>query len=393
MPASVPDMKLMYIRRVTLHDVIDGYDKTGVDFIAMRTDTDGTSRLYPVGSDDLGLYYIVPKVAAWLGLNTDEGFSVIFMVMLTAALLVSIGVCWVYMRSLAMKILATVELLALSVVIYKAGDVYVFLAVLPMLVLPLVLLMIERQLSLRTWAIVIVVIGLLIGMAHTIRTHSGTAATLFLFIMLFFATKFSWREKVMLLVFFGMMWFVPNLFFKYKLTQRDEFLKQTVQNYNPDDALNRHHFWHPVYLGLGFLYNVHGIIYNDSFAIKKVDTLAPGTTLEMPLYEELLKAEVIYLFKTNTLFVCKTYAAKLGVLAFYFLVAANLGAWGIWRTVEWNTRHLAFLAALGFSSLFGIIAVPNVPYMVGLFAVSTLYGLFSLEEGLRAGKIKFPTRG
>ena len=125
-----------------------------------------------------------------------------------------------------------------------------------------------------------------------------------------------------------------------------------------------------------------GIVYKDSVAEDKVRSISPNTVKRSPEYEQILKYEVLYILRYKRDFFIYTVFAKIGVMLFFLLKSANLGLIAAYFYPKNRSLDFAFVSALLFSSLFGILVMPLVHYVLGFIAFALFYGLVSVNEAI-----------
>ena len=50
--------------------------------------------------------------------------------------------------------------------------------------------------------------------------------------------------------------------------------------------------------------------------------------------------------------------------------------------------NLLFLLAIGFNMIFGVLAMPSYTHLLGLFAFSTLFNIYSIDFAVQKGFLK-----
>lgn len=78
-------------------------------------------------------------------------------------------------------------------------------------------------------------------------------------------------------------------------------------------------------------------------------------------------------FRKNLPFVIESFFAKLGIILFYILTFFNFGLLYIFRYRERLFLDTAFVLSVVFSSLFGLLTIPSISYLMGLIAVLSTY--------------------
>jgi len=176
---------------------------------------------------------------------------------------------------------------------------------------------------------------------------------------------------------------MPMFYFHTLFQQRDAYFASN-KSY-AEQLLGGHPLWHSVYIGLGFLDNEYGLKYNDDVAYNKVRSISPGTRLVSPEYEQILKRETFKFIREHPRFVLYTLFAKLGIAFFFLLVFANIGLLAAIRYPKGWPLELSFWGAISISALPGIIVIPTPPYLLGLIALATIYGIVSINHAVENG--------
>ena len=149
--------------------------------------------------------------------------------------------------------------------------------------------------------------------------------------------------------------------------------------------------WHPIYLGFSFLgyANKDRIVWDDFFAYKKVQELAPGVTFQQTQeYEKVLKNEVFNMIKNQREFVIWTLFAKLGILFWYLLYFANIGLLAFFFVAHRWRLMVSFLWTFMLSSIHSILVLPTYAYALGFITVAFLFGITYINEFLMQYNLK-----
>jgi hypothetical protein len=370
-------MKMMPCQYQMLKEALWGYLKTGIPFIAY----DG-ELLKPVGlGDDIGLYYFIPKISHLLGISINQSVDLLFMSMIIGSLTMGIiGLCLI-LKNIKTKVLGMLEIMLLTYWYYfLVGGIYIIFLIITIAVIPLLFYFSRKQKINFIFIVFLLFSGVAIEIANIFRSHAGTGVLIFMLIILVFYVQSSWKQKMILLMFVAIGVLAPSLFFHQILDKRDMYLKNLYPNYKV--ALRGHPFWHTAYIGFGFLNNEFGIKYKDEIAIGKVKSISPETAYLSEEYETILRNETLNLIRTNRLFVFQSIFAKVGVIFLYLLVFANVGLIAtIFYKKDWRIE-MAFWSGMIFNSLFGILAIPSLWYLMGFITLAVLYGIFSIDEAL-----------
>lgn len=153
-----------------------------------------------------------------------------------------------------------------------------------------------------------------------------------------------------------------------------------------------HPFWHPTYLGLGWLDNKYGIKWNDTIAANAVYAVDPGAGYLTPRYESILRHKWFHIAETNPGFLLRVWWSKGVTLIgyamerFWLAAAFAIGMVAVARRRKEYARWFAFLVpsiVVLVAPL--VLAIPIAPYDVGwlaLWGFVWLLGVLWLVEEL-----------
>jgi hypothetical protein len=364
-------MNIMPCRYQELAYALAGYAKTGLQLVGFNG-----KQIIPSGlSDDIGLYYFVPKLVRLFHITLDQAIGLFFYTIVTVSCLFSLIGFFVLNTSWLFRGWAAISLVAFCAFSCRGmTDVYLVSSSLAIAIVPWALYFMRTTGHQKLFVMFLFLCGIATGYAHYIRAFSGIVTFVFMILSLVLSTVRSWKNKVILcaVLFAGVAFPIVN--FELLIKQRKNYFGPRMDHFE-----NRHVFWHTVYAGFGFLNNDLGIKWDDATIIEKIKKVSPNVAYPTREYESAVKNEVFYLFKNRSHFVISTIFAKLGVIFYYFLLFANLGLLvAFFCRKSWRVE-LLFLSALCLSSLFGIIALPGSYYLSGFVAYAFLYGLVSIE--------------
>jgi hypothetical protein len=144
----------------------------------------------------------------------------------------------------------------------------------------------------------------------------------------------------------------------------------------------QHPFWHSAYIGLGYLPNRYGIVYNDTSGIREVESLRPGTAYLSPEYERTLRHRYLELLRHDPGFVLRNLWVKLRVILAdttdrYWLALIALPVALLFGPRRRDVRLDVALAvpALALMLVGPALTVPETQYESGWFGV---WGYLSL---------------
>jgi MFS family permease len=366
-----------------LRAAVDGYRHTGVPLVSY----DGVT-LGPAGaSNDVGMFYFIPRISNAFGLSSTTAADVFLLATLAVGLLIGAIVMPMLFSRWSSRVVGWMAIALIGIVSFLVGDQYVIAPAMAVgLFLPFLCAR-QRRLSNSLLVVLLLAVGLVAGLAHMTRAHSATAVLLAIAVLLLFARNHSLTRRWLLLLTLLIGTSAPPLFFKVIVARRDAYLREHRPDYRPVYAA--HPFWHSVYIGFGFLSNPYVPAYRDEVAIARVAAVAPGTPYVSREYERVLRSEVFKLVKERPAFVAGTIFAKLGVIALFLLLYANVGLIAAMMRRNPLPVEGAFWVAMGFSALQGILVVPWPPYLSGFIAFAVLYGAISLT-GLLEAKRRAP---
>jgi len=372
-------MEIMPSRYQRLQEAIAGYEKTGNPLISY----DGEMFKPCTVSDDIGIYYFVPKIAHLLNISIDHAIDIFFIGMIICSLVLGIiGVLLLFKTWLSRSV-AVVALFLLAFVSFKVGGLYLVSPSITVSIVPLFLYFTKNKSLSTAFVLFAFLAGVGLGTAHFLRSHAGTAVFIFMISVVVLYLQSHWRQKAVLVLFMVVGLLVPMRYFGGLIDRRDAYLEKYQAGYKKVPP--QHPFWHPVYVGFGFLNNKYGIEYDDKVGYEKVRSIAPDVARCSQEYEAILKKEVFRLIKNDPFFAVKTFFAKIGVILFYLLVFANLGLIAAVHYPKPWPLELAFWIAMGFSALFGILIMPRAGYLSGFVAFATLYGVVSINQAIECG--------
>jgi hypothetical protein len=382
-------MEIMPYRQEVLRQTLEGYERTGVPLVAANGDVLGPAGL----TDDVGIYAIIPRLARTLDLSLPQAIDTFFIGIVLVALVAGIVGCFRCFRSWWLRGWSVLMLVVVSRLCLQLGDVYIVPATLAVGLLPWYLYFF-RQRTTSVWFVgFAVLLGAAVGTGHWVRGHAGTPILLFVLISLALCAHRSPRRRAAILaaLFAGLL--IPTVYFHSLVGERDRYLAEIRPGYEPVTA--RHPLWHNVYIGFGFLRNVHGIRYSDDIAAERARQLQPGVTYMSAEYQRLLRGEVLRLLREDPWFVIRTLGGKFGVLLRFLLFYANIGLFVPLLRPKGRAIESAFWVALAFGSLYGLLVMPYPRYALGFIALAALYGLYGLERlacrpliaGLPAGSV------
>lgn len=379
-------ISLMPYRHLELRYALAGYLRSKIPLVAF----DGAKYFKAGYGDDPGMYYFVPRLAAFLNLPLERALDLFFGAILMVSFVVgAIGLVLVVHRW-PLKLWALFGLCLLLWFSFRKGDIYTALSVPVVAVVPWLLYLRKKHSASLVLAAFLFGAGLLAGFANQVRGQAATGLMIFALILVAFELNRGWAPKVALLAALAAGFLVATVYFDSLLTRRDAFLASSQPGYT--QTVDRHSVWHTLYIGLGYLKdNPYVPGYLDGAAVQAVYSISPSTIPLSPEYERILRGEIFRIAREHPMFIAATLIAKSRVLLFLLLCWANFGLLAAAFYPKGWALESAFWAALGFNALFGLIAIPQIQYLLGFMAFAMIYGIASLEwafERKRPGEIR-----
>ncbi len=349
-----------------------GYESSGQPLVGWL----GGKYINPSYGEDQGMFWLIPSLIRTFNINLDQGIDLFFVGIFASSFCLGILGFLLLFRHSFSRLIGVIGLSALYFVIWKVGDLYIFYAASAVAVVPLFLWLWKRTQWPRGLSIFLFLSGAAIGLCETARSHSATAAILFLLAVLIFGKEYlpKWR-----LIFCGALVLgaaIPIAAFHHTLVKRDAFLMAQNPGFPP--AISHHVFWHSVYIGFGFLDNPYVPAYKDVVGFDKARSVDPNVLLLSPHYEGILRGQVWQLARAHPGFLLATVAAKIVIVIIVILACANAGLLAAFLYPADPLINTAFWIAICFDSLFGILIIPKVSYLLGTMAFAVLYGIFNV---------------
>ena len=275
--AQQPLTKLMPIRFQEVTEAVVGFERTGVALVSVRGDS-----LIPTASyDDVGIFYLVPKLATLFHLSPASAWDLFFFLMIIPTFTIGFIGMMRMLETHGARLFYAVMFAPLFITVYLSGDIYALSPALAVAIVPYVIQFSKSnsEPSMKHW-ILFFLFGMVIMLGHSIRAHSATAIVLTFSILFFLKKQWQMREKWISLIIIVIGILSIWLFFKARFVERNAYLSQQQPNYVvPPQA---HPFWHSVYIGFGFLDNDYGIHYQDQVGYDKAREISPTVIFYEP---------------------------------------------------------------------------------------------------------------
>lgn len=352
---------IMSSRLDEMNAAMRGYDSTQTFLVGI----DENNTYVALGvQDDFGLSFYGTLLNSYLGVPVDKVFPLLLLSIITVGFGISTWGILRRVQSWNALLMMTSLNVALAIFAFNRGDVYATSYIASSI---LFALLINHWTQAKEIIFPFCFSSFILGFIELIRIKSGLGGVISIMMLLFLLpARVSFIKKgliaVCCLVMFSLHGVVKNT-----LAENRNHWFAVNQQKNINNNIG-HPIWHSIYIGLGLVSNAHGIYYQDEVAMEKVKEIGgEKIVLCSKEYEDILKAEVIRLVKTDPVFIMKS----LGLKAFIcMLVFAVLG----FPLIYYKEIRLFILSApfLLLSFLPAILVYPRINYMLGaiLFLIS-----------------------
>ncbi|PKK88961.1 MAG: hypothetical protein CVV64_16455 [Candidatus Wallbacteria bacterium HGW-Wallbacteria-1] len=377
-----PHITVMDCRLIELERAFHGYKFFGVPLLSATPQSLTSAGL----GDDPGSYYFVSLLATHLNMGLGPAIDLFYHALIAIGFIFGlIGVFAAY-RQNSCRIVGFLYLYRIASLALETGDVYIAFSFAALSVIPLSLYFFadldgeKRVSSLKLLIPFMILSGLIIAIANSIRSHSGTGVLIFVLVLILSRGYFSRlrRSGLVITLFLGVL--AVNLFFSHQISVRDAFLSK--ENPGCSRISSTAPFWHIAYLGLGYLKNE----YVDEAAIARVREIAPDAAYLSEEYGNVLKREVLGKLFNEPLEVGRVVFSKMLVVIDYFFIFCNFGLMFILLTKCNRPLEAAFILSLAFNSLFVIISIPRVRYLLGFASIASIYAFVKINQYIMTRK-------
>lgn len=372
-------MYMMGCRHDELVYALAGYAKTGVQLIGY----DGI-KTFPSGiSDDIGLYYFVPKLARFLNCSLDQAINLFFYGMVIGSCLIGLVGFFAFTQLWITRAFAVGYLAAFSYYSCMGmTDSYLVFSSCALAIVPWALYFLRRAKADCKMALFCGIVGVIAGYSHYIRSYSSAAVVFFLLgTILLISHSWSRRATLFCALCFGMV--IPLFHMNMLKQERRSYVDPAYQQFKEEHVL-----WHNVYAGFGFLRNDFGIESRDATVAAHAQAIDSQAIYPSAYYDTVVRGMVFDLVKNHPQFVLQAMFAKMGVILYYLLLFMNIGLFfALWNRKPWQIDCM-FLIALAFNSIFGFIALPGRFYLLGMLAFAVLYCIVSLDYAITQRRAK-----
>jgi hypothetical protein len=376
-------VRIMPSRLEMLQAAVAGYQKTGMALVGYQN-----GAILPAGwNDDVGMYYVVPKLMSWFHLSLNIATDVFLWGIIVGAYILGVVGILLLCKTIVGKVSGIIVLLLLTLLSIKHGDVYVMNMSAVLAVVPYMTYVLTRMKFNRWTWVLTAVAGLLLGYAEFVRAGSARGSLLLILVLLLGYKLASTKLRAALIAVFLVSFFIPKLHFGILFAQRDAYVKEHATT--EVSLTQQHPLWHSIYIGLGYLPNSYGLEYRDEIGFAAAEKVSPGVVMYSAEYESILKTKSIQFVKDHPGFFVKTLIIKakntyftpldprgVSIMALFFLLGI-IGA--IWARPKAIITWAYAVGALVYG-LIGLIVVPFPYYIFGYMAVALLYAIIGINK-------------
>jgi hypothetical protein len=335
---------------------------------------------YPIGiTDDEGIYLVLP----WLARAIDVKDPTVLLMIFTLGMMGSVIVLYPVLLfelfdSFVVGVLGPIALLTQFRALLSS-DIYWIPAWTVLALLPFVLI------ACRHWSrSAILTLGIVLSIASfasSIRSHSGLPI-LMAVVALVLLKERRWRTRALLALSLVVIYFSigPGIVGGARSLRDAQLGTDWARS-----SLASHPFWHPAYLGLGYLPNPYGIRWDDTVAAEAVQREDPSAGYVTPEYEASLRRQYFAILQRDPGFVVATYAAKgaqlvQDLLSRYFplVLLVPLSVVVGFRRKRMRILVLLTLPALVMNAIPPLVAVPELAFEHGWLAGGALLWLLGI---------------
>lgn len=361
--------KIMPCRYESMQNAINGIDSSNT-YLVGYSPTEGISAI--ASSDDMGLYLFTQFFHKHFHLDANQILYLFYFLVFTLGfILASVGVLKLFKHK-SSKILGISSITLLLLISYYVKDVYIMYYLSTCLAL-LFLYLAQQAQSNKTRIIIGLFFGIAIAFINVFRIYSSMALLLFILSSILIHKNNSFKSKSFYILFLFIGMSLVNLFFNHIIDERNTFFKEKKIAHNES---NSHHIWHAIYVGFGYIGNDKIAYFSDKTGENKIKKNYPKVIYNSKEYFELIEKEAILFIKQNPKFVLQTLIAKTSMIVLFFLIFGGIGIFYTIKYSFYTLEQVPFLLALGFNSIFGILVVPRVSYLLGFIGFSILYSIY-----------------
>jgi hypothetical protein len=374
---------IMPTRYDFLVNVLHGYQKTGISLVAY----DSNNNFMPFSSvaDDMGLYYVIPKIAHTCDISIKQAVSFFLHGSIFIASFVALLGFFFLHKSILGRIIACIAIFDVAYLMMRYMDIYIMYSIVAIGLVPFFLYFLKKSKITFSLIIWVFISGIIIGTVHYMRSYSSFAVLIFMVSSILLYLKETFKYKVVLILVLLTGCLLPIIHFNCVFAAYSAYARSI--NWPTIETRNNHVFWHSVLAGFGFLNNDLGIKWDDEIIINKIKNIAPDIKYPSDAYETIARQEVINLIKNHFYFVLSTIFAKVGILLLILLRFAFFGLLAALLCPMPLCMQLPFLCAISFNALFGLIALPLGNYLLGFIACAVLYSIYAIMYAIELGLI------
>ena len=379
-PGAPPSVIIMGCRVDGLAGALRAYQQTGVPLVSSKAE----GQYEPAGfSDDIGSYLYIPLLADALRLDAAVAAEFCYTTIIWLSLVAGAAGWCLYCRTWLTRAATIAMLSSWGLRLAGQSDVYVITPAVIAAAVPWILWL-SRRGKADAWLFALGAgLAAVACAANFNRSHGGTPVLIFAAMVFLFHQGLSRKAKAGIAL-AGILGFAtPAALHNFAAAQRDDFLVDG--GYRTAEQLEsfsgEHPLWHSVYIGLGFVQNSFGISYNDAVALNRVREIGGEKVGYLSAeYEQILRSECFRILKADPRFVLACYVSKARVLLSDFVKIGHLCLLLALLAPVSRRITVAFCITIAFCALPAILAVPIPPYLLGFWAMASLFAAATLEQ-------------
>ena len=400
-------LQTMPCRIKTYESTLQGFKITDTYLIALNdTCNGGHNMLIPAGyTDYTGSFLYIPFFSNFLNISSEKMTILFFLFYGIFCISLSLIGLNIFFKSKTAKIHGTLSILILGILCISVSDTYSFYGLTSLALIPwwskLYLFNFNHH---KKYFFLIILTGAIIGFSNSVRGHSGNDVLFGIIALVFFTTfKHKNIKKLSILCLLILPIFLINFQIEQLQKKARNYLINNAETHTLIDSKQLAGFdlnfvraiWHNAYYNLGYLSKNNQknasdknfilnenepIIHSDVYSVKKAQSIVPNIIPYSAKYEMLLKNEYFKFIKKEPFLYLKIITKKATVIFAYILIFFNIGFYYIYKKKFRIETIIFFSVGIMLNTLFGLIAEPDYPYLLGLFAYLGLFTTSLIED-------------
>ena len=336
----------------------------------------GLKDLRFIHSDDMGIYWIVPKLMSFFSLTYSQSYFAFLFFTFTLSSFLAIVSIRILFKEKITRLYATSGVIGITILLFCIRDKAMLTGTAALLIFPILVVLKKRLLFRKSIMVLLFLFSILLSIFEQCRTFAGIPVIFLILTLIFFHNIASKKEKSVLVLVIILGWVLPHLMMVNELKKKETY---AVRNNIIVNKQKTHHKWFNIYIGLGYIKNnPYNLQYVDAYGLKRLKELDSdfkgwGTVKS----EKLMQKEVFRIIKENPWFVMKTVLLKLleSIVTLNIIFVLAVITW--FREKDWRHKLLWF-CGISLSFLPSLLTMPILNYQIGFYTLVFIYSSFSI---------------